>query len=711
MLPPWWRDRAFVLVVAAALLVKAAVLVQLGGHPLLQPLGELDTALYVQLARAMAEGGPLAVDQPFFVSPLYTYFLAAVFAAGGSIGTARAAQVALGALAVGLVYRTTCRWFGPAAGVIAAMLAIGTGLFTFYEILILQAALDPCLVAAMLASLARADRPGGAASLAAAGAWAGLFALNRPNGLAYAAVAGVWLAVQAWRSREAAAPRAALVRAAAFPLALTAILGANGARNYAASGEWVAIASHGGLNFYIGNNAEADGFYTRVPGVTPSVAGQTGDTRRVAEAALGRPLTAAEVSDYFLAQAFDWIAAHPGDAARLLAWKLALLVNRENVPLNFSYAYYSRDEPSLLQALVVGPWLLLPLGLAGLLVRPSGRAAATYALWAAFAPIYGLSVAVFFIASRYRMPMLVPLCGSAAALLVWAADRVRDGDRRRLAAAAGLVGALGLLVNWPLGLDDGRGWEQTRRAVWLVQEGRGVEAGEYVARVEPGHPYPAVLHLRVGRAFAAANRFEEAADHFRRSLAADPGQAEALLELGQALTVAGQPEEAARVLRDALDRGHRPDLAAPWLVRALAASGDRDGAVAVLANLPTAALDGRPGRALDLGVMALELSAPWAGVRWLRAAVEAEPDHPEAHEMLGVALLLENDLAGATGSLETARRLAPARASVRLNLAVVYARAGRLEDARAEAIEARRLDPNEPRAAALLRDLDAGRRP
>jgi Flp pilus assembly protein TadD len=43
-----------------------------------------------------------------------------------------------------------------------------------------------------------------------------------------------------------------------------------------------------------------------------------------------------------------------------------------------------------------------------------------------------------------------------------------------------------------------------------------------------------------------------------------------------------------------------------------------------------------------------------------------------------------------------------------LNLAVTYARAGRLEDARTEAREAARLDPGEPRTLALLKKLGPG---
>jgi hypothetical protein len=71
----WWAP---VVVVAAALVVKITVLAQLGDHPLLQPQGELDSALYVRLARSIATAGPFGDGEPFHVSPLYAYFLAAI---------------------------------------------------------------------------------------------------------------------------------------------------------------------------------------------------------------------------------------------------------------------------------------------------------------------------------------------------------------------------------------------------------------------------------------------------------------------------------------------------------------------------------------------------------------------------------------------------------------------------------------------------------
>ena len=183
---PW---RRVALIVAAAFVVKVVVLMQLWNHPLLQPHGELDTAYYVTLSQRVAAEGVFAPIGAFFVSPLYVYFLAAVFAAGGSLLAAQLVQIALGAAAVGLLFATARHWFGERAALVAAGLAILTGIFTFNEVLILQSALDPFLVSCALYALTRTMAGGGTGAFAVAGASLGLLALNRPNALVFAVAA------------------------------------------------------------------------------------------------------------------------------------------------------------------------------------------------------------------------------------------------------------------------------------------------------------------------------------------------------------------------------------------------------------------------------------------------------------------------------------------------------------------------------------------
>ena len=90
-------------------------------------------------------------------SPLYVYVLGLVFAlSGGSLLAAVVLQALLGVVAVGAVMATTRAWFGPMAAPIAGLLATGAGVISFHEVLLLQSALDPVLVATLAWALTRA---------------------------------------------------------------------------------------------------------------------------------------------------------------------------------------------------------------------------------------------------------------------------------------------------------------------------------------------------------------------------------------------------------------------------------------------------------------------------------------------------------------------------------------------------------------------------
>lgn len=668
------------MIVAAAFVVKLVVLMQLFNHPLLQPHGELDTAYYVTLSQRVASEGLLAPIGAFFVSPLYVYFLATIFAAGGSLLAAQLVQVALGAAAVALLFATARHWFGERAALVAAGLAILTGSFTFNEVLILQSALDPFLVSSALYALTRtrfrtakagggppSQRYGAASTwaFAAAGAALGLLALNRPNALVFAVAAAAVVFAGECLGREGRVKRGAVLAAA-----LLAVLAANAARNYAVSGDVVVIASHGGLNLYIGNHDRADGTYTPVPGITPSIAGQAGDSTRVAESSAGRRLSPGEVSSYFARRALDWMVGHPADAFKLWIRKIGILLNRVDVPLNYSYAFYAR-ESSFLRLLAIGPWLLLPLGLVGLF-WPSLRAHHHgYWVWAMFVPVYGAAVILFFVTDRYRMPLFVPLCAAAGAALVRCFDLVRTRQLSVLWRPAGAIALTSLVAFSNLGLDNGIGGEQTRQAVWLVEQGSVDEARRYVEQISADHTHPGVLRFRVAQALLDAGRPHEATPLLFEALAIDGPRPAIRLALGEALLTTGRAGEAIKQL-----------------------SGIEDSVTGTSVE-----------SALDFGTVALEQQALPEAIRWLHIAAQRAPDRAEAHEKLGVAIFLNGDAAAARPYLERACHLDPGSASAHLNLAAVYAELRRFLDARIQAQEALRLDPAEARATALLNAL------
>lgn len=584
--------RPLLLLLLATFALKVAVLAQLGDHPLLQPVGDIDSGVYARLAQRIAQGDVLLRGEgqvPFFVSPLYAYFLAATRA---SFPAARVVQILLGTAAVVLVFLTARQLFGDRAALAAGVLYVLTGVVTFHEVLILQAALDPFLTALFLYLIAVGLTSGSFSSKVwvAAGAAGGLLALNRPNALLCVVAVALALAV-AKISLRTFVPAVAFVAGTAIVVALPL------ARNLIVSGEPVLISSHGGLNFLVGNGPGANGVYRAIPGITPDIGGQTADTKRVAEAEEGRPLSTREVSAHFAKKAWTWIAHEPGAAFALFAKKVRFVLSGDEAPLNFSYPWY-RERSLALKLLVVGPGLLVPLAGAGFVLALFGSAGAarrTLLVWSTFVPAYVLAVAAFFVATRYRLPLLVALAPLGGAAVAWLPEAWRTKGARlwSAAATAALLAAVSL---WPTGLWDGAEDEEMHLVLWEIERGdaRAMRHAEAAARE---HPDPALVWLRVARSFEAAGKSDEAITALSRSHEIDPDRPgtapllSALLEKrGLARVLAGDAALARPDLEEAIRLDGTNAPACLNLAVVLASAGETDRA----RSLSRQALDLKP---------------------------------------------------------------------------------------------------------------------
>jgi 4-amino-4-deoxy-L-arabinose transferase-like glycosyltransferase len=588
-------------------------MLQLKDLPLIQPEGGVDSAAYVRLAREVLSGNMWLGPGLYFMSPLYLYFLAAAFGATGSFDAVRVIQVLLGTAAVWFVFKTAEQWFGRRAAWIAAALMALTGPFTFYELLILQASLDAFLTAGGLYFLtlglnrheeisneifrlkAEATESGFVASAfrrkigfdpnaLVAGVFLGLQVLNRPNiVIVVAGMTLIMLAIRRWRI--------ALPFAAGAALAVSPVV----ARNALVSHQFALASSHGGLNFYIGNNPSATGQYEYVPGVRANIEGQAEDTRKVAEKAAGRPLTDAEVSSYFAGQALEWIRGNPGAAAKLFARKVALVFNARHQWLDFSYPYYANETGSQLWLLFVGPWFLVPVGLAGVVLGSKGsRGSMGSVLLGAFVGLCALSVAVFFVAERYRLPMFVPLCVTSAAAI----ERMLVDSRARVVGAV-VCAAAAVVCWWPFPLNN----------------------GQYNER------------LIVAKVLMNRREYPQAAVEFEKALAIQPDNAVTEFNLGVAQVSSGRAADGIAHMRKAVDAGVKIDGARYALVNAMLMTGDRDGAVTLLRTYYPAEADSADS-CFQVGILALNAGAPRVAERYLQRALQLRPGWPEALQAL-----------------------------------------------------------------------------
>jgi len=602
--------------------IKALVLRDLAVHPLLQPTGGLDGAAYIALANQIAAGDLLAGPEAFFLPPLYAYFLAGVFAVtDGSLMAARILQIGLGAAAVGLVAETAGRvWRSPRVSWFAGGLTLFTGVFSFNETIILQSSLDAFLMALAMFLLARATMAPSLLAFLASGVGIGLLALNRPNAM-------LMVPLLALAFLGSGRVKGAL----AFTLAFLATLAPVTLRNALVANDFVLVSSHGGLNLLIGNNRNADGTYKALPGITPQIAGQTRDATQMAERAQGRPLKPSEVSTFFADQALRFWRAETQQAIRLFVRKLALVLNRIDLSLNQSFSYYQTVESPMLKFLPVGPLVLVPFGLLGTVAAlfRLGRAAAPLLT---LAPAYALSVGIFFVSSRYRMPLLVPLALFSAIGLEVAIEEVRRRRLYPMLLGAALI-ALGFgVATFNTGLDDGSAEEEAAMIEFLIDNGRNDEARARMVGAQTRSHNVDGLRLRIGRAFLHQGVIGPAT----ALLSKVEGSLikEERLAIAEYFLVAGDPFSAVRFFELSMQAGQeRKASLLERYAEALSLSGNGDAAVAAFRE--SLALEPQRSRArLNLAVTLANMNRFEEAKKEALVVVKEDPTNAKAVGLL-----------------------------------------------------------------------------
>jgi tetratricopeptide (TPR) repeat protein len=489
----------------------------------------MDSREYDRWALELA-AGRTASPGAFFQAPLYPYLLAALYRlVGHYLDAVYLLQIGLAVAGCYALFRAG-RWYGgPRTGLWAAFLAALYGPFLFYDVQILKESLAVTAVAFLLWALAagRARRLWGWWALA--GALAGVTALLRENML----LVFPWLLLLTLERGRVR--RRSLINAGALTGAFVLLLVPPALHNYRAGGGLLPTTFQGGVNFYIGNNPEADGTYRPIaPGKqVPSF--ERSEPVRIAEQRAGRRLAAAEVSRFWLRRALGWARSAPAAFARLQLRKLGLFWEWYERPDAVDYYYLREQSPVLgLPLLEFGGATLL--ALAGLwLVR---RRLAPWAPVLLFAAAWTASTVAFFLFSRYRLPVVPALLLLAATVPARAVAALGDGRRLAGAALAALVAAAWIA---PHLLSLGPRWDLVHyNLARLADEaGNEEEAVAHYRAALAADPTDYLACLNLGTHAARAGRYAEALDWFRRTVDLEPRFDDAWADLGSAQLALG----------------------------------------------------------------------------------------------------------------------------------------------------------------------------
>jgi len=608
-----------------AFAIRVAHVLTLPGNPLfMRPI--MDAAVHDAWARGLVAGTWPAAE-PFFRAPGYPLVLGLLYwVLGRVIGLdldatpARVCvalvQAAVSAAGAGLVALIAGRAWGRRAGWCAGLIyaTLWTSVYFVGELLLETLATTLALwwLWRLLGDDGEGDAPPAARTLLGVGLLAGLGAITRPPLLALVPVAAWYL----WRHRglSARAPAwLALVIGLLLPILPVTLHNAIRGRDA------VLIATQGGINFWIGNNPQADGRTAIAPDTRPTWQGGYDDAIAAATREAGRALRPSEIDAHYLRKGLSYLAADPGGAIALYGRKTRLLF-AAGERSNNNNPYFWRQRSIVLRWpiwLGFAPVLLLAtLGYWRRDLHPARR----FLLLGA-ATMYAFSVLLFFVNGRFRLPLLAMLAIPAGAGLdrLWQAVRARRWPDPWVAPVAALAlfafSTADLLTfrenrteadafsRFTLGnaLADAGDLDGARRA-WedALAAQRRFRLTQFGLIEEP-------LYTSLGRLYAERGETEQAVRLYTDWVRANPATIAGRVALGDLLLQVGRTDEAGAQFEMALRAA--PDhagaqLGQAWILRANGEPGPALRRFRALAGDPGLGVGARFGEGLcliDLG--------------------------------------------------------------------------------------------------------------
>ena len=186
------------------------------------------------------------------------------------------------------------------------------------------------------------------------------------------------------------------------------------------------LSANGGINFWIGNHAGADGVFQPPPHYD-----LVNDPlhRLAASRAAGRELSYRQSGAHWRNRALDDVLADPLRWARLMLRKLVLVAHPAEIPqLGSSFAWHRRHAWTLRCPIDARHLLILAL-FSPLVLRIRREKPGRIVLPLLVCAAHAGTVALFFVTGRYRAPMIPALIGLAAVTAVGLWDLLREERR------------------------------------------------------------------------------------------------------------------------------------------------------------------------------------------------------------------------------------------------------------------------------------------
>ncbi len=662
----------------ATLATRAVYLASVVHDPFFDYLRHIPDAFFFNnWAQGIASGDWWGGDEVFFIGPLYAYFLGIIYRLiGPQLTVVRVIHIALEIGSALFIYGFARRAVGERAAKVAGIIWVLYLPAIFFSSFVLPVSLDIFLITGSFYLLARGVE-GRWWNFAGAGALLGLAVLDRTNLLVFVAAAVplflVYVKRLGWR------------RVVSYFAPIAVIVLAVTLRNGVVGGDFALVSSQGGLNFYLGNSPNATGVYWNLGEVYQGRPAELNKNLAtlIAREFEGRDMKPSEVSRWWMSNGLAWLRDHPGDAAGLYWRKMRYFFNDYEVSLNVDFYFIKFISPF---HRVQIPWFgfVFPFAVIGLAAgwrkSPFARTAGVL-----FVVMYALSVLVFFVSARYRLPMVPILIAFAGAGLVLWYDLWRRWRWRSAAALTAAAVVLGACVMWPppgIRRDGAFGQSYYRYGKFYFDQGEYEETVSYLKKATELTPEMYQGFTMLGMAYENLGQLDTALEIFWRGTIVAPDKAEMHYNLAIALVRGGNLGQALPSLYRAVEL--EPSYAAAWMQLAEVYIGLGDYRRAELAYRRVVELSPGDGSVLyRYAELQLQMGRVAEALTYAQAAVEANPNLPGPGFIIGRVYYRNDDYLAALKYFEREAGLQPTSSELFGFLAASYGKLGEVERGRA----------------------------
>ncbi len=503
---------------AFALLSRLSfILSYLKNNPLSKAL-ILDSHRYDLWAQAIADGRVFE-SGAFYQAPGYSYFLSMIYRIfDRSLPAVYLIQMFVGIASIFLLYLLAKNYFSERTAHISTILFSLYGTTIFFESKFLPETIAIFVNLLFLYILSHSDhkslrkwRLSTTLLLWVSGLLLGLSCLIRPNMLLLIPFIFLWILLsgslgEASDSIEKLKISRRLLIASLFLMGVLLIILPVTLRNYLEAGDFVLISLNGGITYAQGNNPYSKGIYTPLPGFSGDIFHQRQEERYYAQAEEGTVLSDADVSTFWFKKGWSFIKKKPAQWAILELKKLFYFFDNYEHSLEYSYPV-ERKYLSIISILPYG--LIIPLALLGLLVSFPWKGKAPLVLYLF---VLLLTVLIFYMSSRYRLPAVPILCLFSGYGVSFIMDVFKRKDISKIILSLFCVAVVSVISF--------------------------VKIGDIYALEE------ATAYGNLGTAFNGSGLLQEALLNFEKQLELDPESAYALFNIGTVLSKMGKNGDA-----------------------------------------------------------------------------------------------------------------------------------------------------------------------